>query len=1178
MTERQTSSKFNELFENKCNLCSISEKAFRNLQLKVSRFSKDNAKKNYICDNTKLQPSAVHYFAIGHTFKNFDVNDVFEMKVDGNSLNKTATKFRHLLDTKDNRENGFFDIDRIFKLIQDIRHINSHYIHDFENIAIDDSDNLFIFLKESFELASLNVSGIIGKEDQNKKLANFLYDKFHLSIKKNSTKDECIEDILFIDNTKEDKKTEWTLKNGKKAFDINPNKYLSFYACLFLLSMFLYKDESNLLISRIKGFKRNGTEKEQAKRNVFTFYSKKLSSQDIDSEESDLVKFRDIIQYLNKYPYAWTKAYNDKEISREFKDKFIKNILKFEIERALLNNDKNRFYFIKDEEKEAFYLYTMYQVWGLDKSKFKKMSFTLSQIDNFNNVITHSLKIQGILKEQKELIKKYGKFDKKVKDLETKLKTAIKTDKVNAEKEIKARGKEIGMPASFEIEKIKTRFYNGKLFNSYGRNTDKFMKYATRFLAENKFFGEEAKFKCYKWFTSDEQNVDIIKLKGSLSKKEFDSLKYHQGRLIEYIKYSDFLEKKEHNYIPFVIQNNAIQVKITIDGFERILSIQRKLMVNLLHYALSDYSSQKKSSDPLSNRSINNLGLDLITSYYKEYKNDFNNGIEYLKQIEEIDTNKFSNLNKLFPKRLLHNYSSNYEYKAPEISVNKQFLEKTKEQNKKYNELYEEAKNKDILEDFLKKNKGKKYKLDFIKKAWNQMYFKEIYLEQTNIAKSHHKGFNITKEEYNDFCKAMYSFNGYDDVYKKFLTDLFKSKKFLDNQEFKTLFNDSECLEDLYIKTIKAYEKWLDNSSHIKNTEEKFKLNCYKFINEPNKHILYINISHFLSFLKKQNKINVKNNQIRYILLYQHKSVLIQEYYLDYKFINKNDKASLRLFNKLNDIRFEDVLLYEIAIWYFELDKTTVKNLKNIDVRKIYNSDITYKFNKISVVVPFKKLLDFELWLNRDYEKSKSKKNNGTYITKISTYLDILEKEIKTSYTNCHESKRVDLNDLTEVMNSYSENKTLSLDSFYKFNTHLVNNARKFSRIWLVLEEYYIKKYDKDLNIIFKDHRIEYEELEFLKNYKRKSSKNMRDMRNAAFHINIPMNYSFHLAIKMIGKRFIQEEIKTLPKSVSVLSKDIQSVCGEFINILYPIKYSKSDSDCKWKSYDRIIKYYLTEA
>ena len=69
--------------------------------------------------------------------------------------------------------------------------------------------------------------------------------------------------------------------------------------------MFLYKGEAEKLISKIKGFKRNEDKKENSKRNIFTFFSKKFSSQDINSEEAPLIKFRDIIQYLNRYPVVW---------------------------------------------------------------------------------------------------------------------------------------------------------------------------------------------------------------------------------------------------------------------------------------------------------------------------------------------------------------------------------------------------------------------------------------------------------------------------------------------------------------------------------------------------------------------------------------------------------------------------------------------------------------------------------------------------------------------------------------------------------------------------------------------------------------------------------------------------------------------------------------------------------
>ena len=1129
--ERLTVNKFNDFFKNKFSVSPISDRALRNLQLKVHGFS--NLPKREFCssDSTKYNKLVEHYSAISHDFKSLD-------------------------------------LDKLLKLIQNIKDLNSHYIHDFENIAINDSDSLFIFLKDSFELASLTVSGILGEVNQDKKITKFLYEIFNLTIHPNSNKDKCIQEILFINNTKEDKTTEWFLKNGKKAFNIREGKYLSFYGSLFLLSMFLYQDEAELLIPRIQYLKRNLTNEEQYRRKIFSFYSRRLRRREIASEDSHLIKFRDIVQYLNKYPYEWYSAYNYSEIPKEIREKFIKDILRTETDRALLNRAKNRVYYIKEEDREDFYRYARYQVWGLDKKKFIKMSFKRSQIDDFNNVLATSLEIQGIIKCKEDLIKYYGESDKRVVELQDIIKTRTQTDRKSSEDEIRLRAKNIGMTSSFELEKIKSRFYNGDLVRSYCRNTDSFMQYTTRFLAESNFFGKNAKFKCYKWFTSEEQDADIVELKESLTKKGFDSLKYHQGRLVEYIKYSDFLKKKEYHSLPFVIQNNAVQVKIKIGGSERILSIQRKLMVNLLHYALYDNLSQKKTSDLLSLKSLNNRGLKLFNSYFKEYKNDFSDGLEYLKQVKEIDSNKPSSLVKLFPKRLLHNYSSASECEFSETNVNMQLLVHTKKQNWKYKDLYKDAQKKNVLTEFLQKNKWKRYKLAFIKKAWNLMYFKEIYLEQRALATSHHKGFNITKEEYNDFCNAMFSFNSNDDAYKIFLRDLFKSKKFFNNKEFKSLFDDSSCLDDLYIKTLKAYEFWISSSFGSSDVKKKFELVNYKFINEAKKHIVYINLSHFLGFLKKYTENFVEDGKLQYGLLDENKDVLIKDYYLDYESINKNDKIGLKFFNRLNSIRFEDVLLYEIALCYFKLDSHSVEDISNTSVLSIYNSDISYRFKDISLVVPFKKLLDFELCLNKGVNKV-----SENYLKEVSNYLSLLCSESDKPSKDYFSSERIDLVDLYYVIKVFSRNKTLSLNSFCKFNSHLVNSAIKFSKIWLVLEEYYIKKYDKEIASIIKDHRVDYEKLEVLSSYKPKSA--MISMRDAAFQVGIPLKYSFYSGMKILEKNFILQEIKDMPLSYSVLSKDVCKVCNEFINILYDTKCPLRDSNGRWNFYSKVIEYYL---
>src|SRR5690606_37496963 len=230
---------------------------------------------------------------------------------------------------------------------------------DFNKLTVNSiNKKLICFLKEAFELSVvfsyLKANELSYEEyqqdfDSGKKLVEFLCNRFypnkeHQKIERSTflsmSKMDAIEHILFINV---DLDFEWKLYEEYPVFMISKGKYLSFNSCLFLLSMFLYKGEAEKMISKIKGFKKNDDDEHRSKRNIFTFFSKKFSSQDVDSEEQHLVKFRDIIQYLNHYPTAW----ND-EIGLEMKHPAMTEQLRryidiLEIHASFSNEGNKRF-------------------------------------------------------------------------------------------------------------------------------------------------------------------------------------------------------------------------------------------------------------------------------------------------------------------------------------------------------------------------------------------------------------------------------------------------------------------------------------------------------------------------------------------------------------------------------------------------------------------------------------------------------------------------------------------------------------------------------------------------------------------------------------------------------------------------------------------------------------------
>ncbi len=232
------------IFDFKGIIAPIAEKSHLNFDLKFS--------------NPVNRQSRLHYFAIGHTFKNIETEEIFEVSFIEELKAKQPTKF---LSLQLKRFDQSF-IDELKSVINNIRNINSHYIHELESLKTDSIPNTVQFLKESFELAIIQIylkeydityDQFIKKNNTDHILVEFLYSKFKEQQYKDDSvvlwdhfrtlsKDKAIDALLFIEVENDFK---WKLFNEHEVFTITSGKYLSFYACLFLLSMFLYRSEAN---------------------------------------------------------------------------------------------------------------------------------------------------------------------------------------------------------------------------------------------------------------------------------------------------------------------------------------------------------------------------------------------------------------------------------------------------------------------------------------------------------------------------------------------------------------------------------------------------------------------------------------------------------------------------------------------------------------------------------------------------------------------------------------------------------------------------------------------------------------------------------------------------------------------------------------------------------------------
>jgi len=1140
--DNSTSKSFKRFFEFKGNVAPIAEKANRNFNIK-----------NLNPINTQQR---LHYFAIGHVFKSIDTEKIFTVLLDEVAKVKKPTKFSALQNTE------FTFINELKCLMSDIRNINSHFIHDFEKIKIDSIDkNIIEFLKQSFELAvlqtcmdekNINYEEFTGGGNPEKEIVDFLCDKFYPKIDnskdlsehqklisdfKKKSKDEAINEILFI-NVSSD--YNWNIFETHTVFKISKGKYLSFEACLFLLAMFLYKGEANQLISKIKGFKRNDDNKFMSKRNLFTFFSKKFSSQDIDSEENHLVKFRDLVQYLNHYPTVWNKylelGSNNPIMTERLKEKIIELEIKRCFPELASNSSFNQFainYIFKNGkiiecENNNIYLDIINK-----NDEVRKIYFSIKNNEfNRSEFKDNSFKMFAL----KYVVKEYYKENKAYADYLTK---QIKDKEKTFDEELITNKK---------VEKLKKQISQNLNFIFYGRNQDRFMEFATRYLAETGYFGKDAKFKMYEFFTTDEQIEEIDRLKRTISKKEFDKLKFHQGKLVHCSTYADHIAKYKNWDTPFVVENNAVQLTVCFDnGQRKILSIQRNLMPYFLEDALYNMQNDK----------IEGAGKILIENYYNYHKEGFEKSRLTLKQNDTISLLEKATFKKILPKRLLHRYSPAVQNNLPEHSTYKQILTKTKEAEERYVKLLEKAKKDGYEEDFLKRNKGKQFKLRFIRKAWNILFFKDHYLKQVQFS-GHHRRFNISREEFNDFSKWMFAFDE-TPKYKDYLMILFEQKGFLEISNFRTLFVNSSSLDGLYGKTKAIYEGWMQNNNTNEKNPDKYSLKNYeKFFTDE---LFYINVSHFIAYLDIINKIrrNEKGGIIYPCL--ENEKHLITEYYYKVKLEENELKNCKKLFNKLMSAKLEDALLYEISMYYLGIDNTIVQKART-NVTNLLNQDVVFNINDANsnhlydLSIPFNKIDSYVELIKHKEDQENDKKNKKTsFLGNMPSYIvNVICKETKNK-ESC------------SICNKYINFKKLDFDDLNKINNHILSNSVKFTQVALSFEEYFIFNEKKS---IIKNNRIDVDEFSFWNAYFSDSGLT----RKKAFHFGVPKE-SYDDIIARMENKFVKEQIRpSLPLDYNSFNKQQKSICDALLKSIHSSYFNHREKDKKKKRNEANNMYY----
>lgn len=1109
-----------KLMESKAQVGVIAEKAWRNFE--------------------KHQKN-LHYFMLGHAFKQIDTQQVFKLQTTKDSYVKEANAYKKLQKTwlvkkKDLPTENLKEV-CLGKYLDSIRNFNAHYIHDFSQMDVPFHIKDFLF--EAFNLAILQVyakdKNISVEEASKDKLVvpEFLlgmffpwnnknykeqdiinnknndgsdayqkakqYAQWRAEFKK-KTLDEALCAILFIQLEqslyvgvqKNVKNNEQVISEEKKEhvfFEIAKDKtYLSLNGVLFFLSLFLYKDEAQKLISNIRGYKRNDNKQFQQKRNIFSFFAKKFSSEDIDSQEASLIKFRDIIQYLNKYPLAWNQIIDNK-------DK-----VSAELDTHLQNFQKKL---------------------CIDYAKQKSYQLPSSITDN-----PSGYKLSKII----EHIYVTGKDEES------------KKEKLNKDKE---------------------RIKKGFLYMVYARNQDRFILFATRFLAERGYFGDDAQFKMYQFQAMYEQNADV----DNKTKKEKDKLKYHDGRIVTFRTWKEQMQHFPSWDMPFVVQNNAIQVRITYGQEIRTVAIQRELLGFLLRHALEITPEI--------------TGKALLQQYFDCYDKDFEEvkkspallnllDLEKHAVLTEEQKNCKKDYKKILPKRLFPKAQSQQEpitalaKLVQSAKAYEAWYDKRKKRAQEEEDIHFEKRKKRAQEEqdmhFEKRNQGKRFKWMFVFKAWNMLYFKTAY--KNNKAKAdtkHHKSFHITRDEFQELSRAMYNWTEQGDAAHLYINDLFKRKNFFQQTAFKELFDDLTNLETAFEKTLKACEK----QQQISVRKEKYQLDDYKFIKNRQAHIYYINLSYFLnekvcgeSFPKsKQPTIS---------------SCLVDYYYPQIKMGKKHNHTEHRNFvEKLRLNYQEDTLLYQLALQYYNLD---IIDKKDKHVRSILQEEVTIpvtdkdeKKELYKITAPFKQIPNLLAWRefsNNQLDDPKNKKTS--YLTNIPTYLG--------AWKN-HKNSPNDLRAILakwedKTLSDCKDKKTLSYDSIRKIDAHVLDILHKTMGYILHLERYCAVTGNMRIE---EDNRIDWDKYKDMQKYGI-----VKRMRDKSAHFGIPY-YDNKFFIDLLGeweKKFVENEIEGY-KQWNDVPKEKRKILTFFLEKLHNNFFERTEKDKK-KQREQAQETYLT--
>jgi hypothetical protein len=344
--------------------------------------------------------------------------------------------------------------------------------------------------------------------------------------------------------------------------------------------------------------------------------------------------------------------------------------------------------------------------------------------------------------------------------------------------------------------------------------------------------------------------------------------------------------------------------------------------------------------------------------------------------------------------------------------------------------------------------------------------------------------------------------------------------------------------------------------------------------------MFYINLSHFITYLKTKSKLDSDGQHVKFKAL-ENSQYLIGEYYYAQKLEKNEYKTCRKLYNKLNATRLEDALLYEMALRYLKIDPQIAQKAKT-QLTNILTQDVEFEVKKgeqllYKLVVPFNKIDSFVELKNRQKDDENCHSGNS-FMANIDNYINMIWKEIPW-HEKRNNAKKVTHAILYPIAEKYSKQKIITYDDLQKIHQHLLTSSNKLTRVSMEIERYYLCKPDENGNVIFDsgiDHKTGYYLVKFENTRVPKSyfGEGRNNIRNKAFHFLIPSQKSYESELSKIEKLFILNEIKPLQfKEYDDLSYALKSVCTIFLEIQHNNFFGREKDGIKKRS-DAENKYF----